>query len=158
MVETNLHPLSNTGVPGLPVQGGADVNVNLALEFNFSSLMYTVNGVTFAPPTVPVLLQILSGARTAQELLPKGSVYTLPRNKVIEISIPEISTGAPVSPYLPIWRKYTDASQHPFHMHGVRSASSCDNILNWFCVRSICLMLSEVQGVLITTTRTLYVL
>ncbi|KAJ3529376.1 hypothetical protein NMY22_g9023 [Coprinellus aureogranulatus] len=55
----------------------------------------------------------MSGAKTAQELLPAGSVYTLPRNKVVELSIPGGSTGQP----------------HPFHLHGhafsvVRSAGS----------------------------------
>jgi iron transport multicopper oxidase len=52
---------------------------------------------TFTPPTVPVLLQILSGAQLAQDLLPSGSVYSLPRNKVIEVSIPGGAPGAPVS-------------------------------------------------------------
>lgn len=51
---------------------------------------------TFLPPSVPVLLQILSGAKAAQDLLPSGSVYTLPPNKVIEISIPGGTPGAPV--------------------------------------------------------------
>lgn len=51
---------------------------------------------TFVPPTAPVLLQVLSGAQAAQDLLPSGSVYTLPPNKVIEISIPGGAPGAPV--------------------------------------------------------------
>jgi hypothetical protein len=50
---------------------------------------------TFIPPNMPVLLQILSGV-PAQDLLPSGSVYTLPPNKVIEVSIPGGSPGAPV--------------------------------------------------------------
>lgn len=97
MVETNLHPLSNPGAPGVPTPGAADVNINLDIEFLFSSLHFTVNGATFAPPTLPVLLQILSGAHTAQDLLPAGSVYVLPPNKVIELSIPGGSIGSPVS-------------------------------------------------------------
>ena len=43
---------------------------------------------SFQPPTAPALLQILSGAQAAQDLLPSGSYYSLPPNKVIEISIP----------------------------------------------------------------------
>jgi iron transport multicopper oxidase len=97
MVETNLHPLTNPGAPGVPTPGAADVNINLDIEFVFSTLHFTVNGATFAPPTLPVLLQILSGVQTAQDLLPTGSVYVLPPNKVIELSIPGGSVGSPVS-------------------------------------------------------------
>lgn len=91
--ETDLHPLTNPKAPGKPFIGGADVNINLALALNTSNAsnpLFTVNGASFVPPTVPVLLQILSGAQTAQDLLPNGSVYTLPKNKVIEITIPAI--------------------------------------------------------------------
>lgn len=55
---------------------------------DFPAGYFAVNGATFKPPSVPVLLQILSGAQDAASLLPSGSVYSLPRNKVIEISIP----------------------------------------------------------------------
>jgi len=113
LVETNLHPLVNTGAPGKPFPGGADVNINLNLSVNLTSTRFFVNGVSFVPPTVPVLLQVLSGAKTAQELLPPGSVYVLPRNKVVEVSIPGGVIGGP----------------HPFHLHGqtfdvVRSAGN----------------------------------
>lgn len=111
--ETNLHPLLNPGAPGIAKPGAADVNLNLAIAFDFTKLKFTVNGATFVPPTAPVLLQILSGARTAQQLLPPGSVYVLPPNKVIEISIPGGTVGSP----------------HPFHLHGhafdvIRSSGS----------------------------------
>ncbi|KAF8237984.1 laccase 2 precursor [Tricholoma matsutake] len=113
MLETNLHPLENPGAPGQPRQGGADVTLNLNIAYNFTSSTYTMNGATFNPPPAPVLLQILSGARSAHDLLPPGSIYPLPPNKVIEVSIPGIAKGAP----------------HPFHLHGhhfdvVRSAGS----------------------------------
>ncbi|KAF7368336.1 Laccase I [Mycena venus] len=106
LVENNLHPLVKTPVPGAPHPGGADMNLNLVITLNTS-------GSSFIPPTAPVLLQILSGAHTAQELMPKGSIYELPPNKVIEVSIPGGSPGAP----------------HPFHLHGhnffvVRSAGN----------------------------------
>lgn len=96
MLETNLHPLSNPGAPGVPTLGAADVNINLDIQFPFTDLKFKVNGATFIPPTVPVLQQIISGAQTAQDLLPPGSVYVLPPNKVIEISIPGGSIGSPV--------------------------------------------------------------
>ncbi|KAH6899593.1 laccase 2 precursor [Coprinopsis sp. MPI-PUGE-AT-0042] len=111
--EANLHPLTNPAAPGLAVQGGADVNINLGIVFDFASLSFQVNGATFSQPPVPVMLQIMSGAQTAQDLLPAGSVYTLPSNSVIELSMPGGSTGSP----------------HPIHLHGhefavVRSAGS----------------------------------
>ena len=97
MLETNLHPLSNPGAPGKPKLGDADVNLNLNIGVNISTDLFTVNNASFTPPTVPVLLQILSFAQNAQNLLPTGDVYVLPRNKVIEISIPGGSPGSPVS-------------------------------------------------------------
>ncbi|KAJ7724388.1 laccase [Mycena metata] len=111
--ESDLHPLVATPVPGTAVAGGVDVALNLVISLNFTTVTFEVNGVEFIPPTAPVLLQILSGAHTAAELLPNGSIYTLPPNSVVEISIPGGTTGAP----------------HPFHLHGhnfwvVRSAGS----------------------------------
>ncbi|KAG6907930.1 hypothetical protein DXG01_006860 [Tephrocybe rancida] len=101
--ESELRPLLlDARAPGAPYPGGADVNINLDIGVNFQTLKFLMNNVSFAPPSVPVLLQILSGAKTAQELMPSGSVYTLPRNKVIEITIPGGSPGGP----------------HPFHLHG----------------------------------------
>jgi iron transport multicopper oxidase len=98
LMESNLHPLENPGAPGLPHVGGADVLLNLQLSLVVDSTgpHFLINNATFAPPSVPVLLQILNGARKATDLLPKGSVYTLPPNKVIEISIP--TAGAPGGP------------------------------------------------------------
>jgi iron transport multicopper oxidase len=113
LLETNLHPLTNPAAPGIAGLGNADVKINLDVLFDFTSLKFKVNGATFDEPNVPVLLQILSGANTPQSLLPAGSVYVLPSNKVIEISMPGGSTGSP----------------HPIHLHGhafsvVRSAGS----------------------------------
>ncbi|KAJ7438264.1 laccase 2 precursor [Mycena galericulata] len=112
MLETALHPLVPTPVPGQPFPGGADVVLNLAIALT-ANFTFTFGGASFVPPTAPVLLQILSGAQSAQDLLPSGSVYTLPPNKVVEISIPGGSVGAP----------------HPIHLHGhnffvVRSAGN----------------------------------
>nr|AEP71394.1 laccase 1 [Trametes gibbosa]AEQ28163.1 laccase 1 [Trametes gibbosa] len=113
--EVDLHPLTPMPVPGEPVAGGVDKPLNMA--FNFNGTSFFINGASFEPPTVPVLLQILSGAQTAQELLPSGSVYVLPSNASIEISFPA-TAAAPGAP-------------HPFHLHGhtfavVRSAGSTE--------------------------------
>lgn len=101
LMEASLQPLTNLAAPGLPNVNGADVSINLDIVFDFASLKFKVNGATFDEPTVPVLLQILSGTPPAS-LLPAGSVYTLPPNKVIQISMPGGSTGSPVSPEAPI--------------------------------------------------------
>ncbi|KAK7443258.1 laccase, multicopper oxidase, benzenediol:oxygen oxidorectuctase [Stygiomarasmius scandens] len=111
LVEANLVPLENPGAPGQPEIGGVDLALNLDLTFTGTN--FEINGVEFVPPTVPVLLQILSGAQSANDLLPTGSVYNLPLNSTIEISMPAGVVGGP----------------HPFHLHGhvfdvVRSAGS----------------------------------
>ncbi|PSR82561.1 hypothetical protein PHLCEN_2v5994 [Hermanssonia centrifuga] len=111
--ELDLIPLENPAAPGDPVIGGVDYALNLNLVFDGATLKFQINGVTFVPPTVPVLLQILSGAQTAQDLLPAGSVYSLPSASSIELSLPAGAAGGP----------------HPFHLHGhafsvVRSAGS----------------------------------
>ncbi|KAJ6582112.1 multicopper oxidase/laccase [Mycena capillaripes] len=126
LVETALHPLVRTPVPGKPFPGGADVTLNLNIVLNTTTFKFQINGATFVPPTVPVLLQILSGAQAAQDLLPPGSVYTLPPNKVIEISIPGGSLGAP----------------HPFHLHGhnfhvIRSAGNSTYNFNDPVIRDV---------------------
>ena len=97
LAESNLHPLENPGAPGQPHIGGADVLINLDLRMTRNpTIQYFVNNATYKSPSTPVLLQILSGARKASDLLPTGSVYTLPPNKVIEVSIP--AHGAPGGP------------------------------------------------------------
>ncbi|TFK34056.1 laccase [Crucibulum laeve] len=118
--ETSLRPLERPGAPGRPVIGGVDRAINLAMGFNQQDLTFTINGASFVPPDKPVLLQLVSGARPAQDLLPAGSVYYLKRNQVVELSIPGGAVGGP----------------HPFHLHGhtfdvVRSAgSSATNFAN----------------------------
>nr|AFI41890.1 laccase 3 [Steccherinum murashkinskyi] len=109
--EVNLRPFTFTPVPGQPHAGGADYVKNLL--FTFSGGKFAIDGTSFVPPTVPVLLQILSGAQTAQDLLPTGSIIELPPNQVIEFSMPGGVVGG----------------GHPIHLHGhnfwvVRSAGS----------------------------------
>ncbi|KAH9478529.1 Laccase-2 [Psilocybe cubensis] len=113
LIEANLRPLYNPAAPGIPRPGAADVNIKLDVTYNEQTRKFFINNATFTEVRVPVLLQILSGARAASDLLPKGVVYSLPPNKVIEISMPGGSTGSP----------------HPMHLHGhdfsvVRSAGS----------------------------------
>ncbi|KAG2108567.1 laccase [Suillus cothurnatus] len=100
LLESNLHAFINPGAPGIPEYGKADINLNLVVK-NTGGI-YSVNGVVYKPPTVPVLLQILSGAQQATDLLPTGSVYVLDANKVVELTIPAVNIGGP----------------HPIHIHG----------------------------------------
>lgn len=98
LLETNLHPLTSPAAPGPAVPAASSNGLVMPLAFNmsFDAGAFLVNGVAFDPPSVPVLLQILNGA-PAQNLLPTGSVYVLPPNTVIEVTIPGGTTGAPVS-------------------------------------------------------------
>ncbi|KAF7796438.1 hypothetical protein EIP86_007615 [Pleurotus ostreatoroseus] len=115
--ETDLHPLVDPAAPGKPFPGGADKAIPLNLTLDVATKTFFINNATYNPPNLPVLLQILSGAKTAQELLPPGAVYTLPKNSVIELTInPGTALGGP----------------HPFHLHGhtfsvIRSANSTHN-------------------------------
>ncbi|TCD66597.1 laccase, multicopper oxidase, benzenediol:oxygen oxidorectuctase [Steccherinum ochraceum] len=111
--ETDLHPLESLGVPGHPVLGGVDFAKNLEFGLDLNIGRFLVNNVSFSPPSVPVLLQVLSGAQQPQDLLPQGSVIPIPKNAAIEITMPG---GIP-------------GGGHPFHLHGhkfavVRSAGS----------------------------------
>ena len=58
-----------------------------------------MNNVTYESPTVPILLQILSGV-PVRDLLPAGSIYPLRRDESVELYIPAGAPGGPVSPIL----------------------------------------------------------
>ena len=101
--------------PGTSGNGNADVNLNLEFAFDGTDLAFTVNGEAYESPSLPVLLQLLSGEYSAGELLPEGSIYYLNKNEVIELSMPAGVAGGP----------------HPFHLHGhtfdiVRAAGQDD--------------------------------
>ncbi|KAG2069791.1 laccase [Suillus decipiens] len=98
--ETNLHALVNPAAPGIPEYGAADINLNLQVA-NINGIFF-VNNVSFAAPTVPVLMQILSGAQEATDLMPNGSVIVLEANKVVELTLSTTGPGGP----------------HPIHLHG----------------------------------------
>ncbi|KAK1229545.1 laccase, multicopper oxidase, benzenediol:oxygen oxidorectuctase [Marasmius sp. AFHP31] len=102
--ESDLHPheSENPGAPGEPFPGGVDHAIHL--HFSTSSNHFAVNDVEFESPSLPVLLQVLNGEATSpQSLMPKGSVYELPVNSTIEISM----SGGGVKGF-----------DHPIHLHG----------------------------------------
>lgn len=96
LLESHLHALENPGALGLPFKGGADVVLDFNFTVDLTIPQFFVNGASFVPPTVPVLLQILSGAHTATDLLPAGNVYLLPKNKVIEVTLHGMTLAGPV--------------------------------------------------------------
>ena len=48
-------------------RNGRNLN-NLNIKLHFSTLQFKVNDATFKFPTVPVLLQIMNGVKTAEKL------------------------------------------------------------------------------------------
>ncbi|KAG6865245.1 hypothetical protein C0991_004126 [Blastosporella zonata] len=87
---------------GRPILGGAHIVVPIRQRYHEDTKLFDINNVTFKPPSVPVLLQILNGTYEAEDLLPKGSVYTLKANSVVELQFHGLTRGGP----------------HPFHLHG----------------------------------------
>ena len=59
-----------------------------------------MNNASYQNPSVPILLQILSGAKTVHDLVPSGSIYGLKRGEVVQLTIPAGVVGGPVSPRL----------------------------------------------------------
>jgi len=96
LLEHNLHALEDPAAPGLPERGGADVSLNLVNVWD-DNTRYLINGYTYTPPSTPVLLQILNGQLNPYDLQPQGSIYALPANKTIELSIPGGQPEGPVS-------------------------------------------------------------
>jgi len=100
MLETNLHPYVHTPVPGRARPGGADYNLNLNITLvtpgDPQLPFYTVQGKQFIPSLEkPILLQLLRGV-APENLMTQGSIFKLPANKVVELSIPGGSAGSPV--------------------------------------------------------------
>ncbi|KAF8553011.1 Cupredoxin [Imleria badia] len=69
---------------------------------NMTDFNFLINGAQYIPPSIPILLQILNGAVSPWQIEPKGSVYTLPKVRLIEITFSPKNPGRP----------------HPFHLHG----------------------------------------
>ncbi|KAF5348571.1 hypothetical protein D9756_009656 [Leucocoprinus leucothites] len=97
LLDQQMHPIAQEG-PGKLGDGPPDVHITLNIA-QPNPPFFDINGISYISPTVPVLLQILSGAKKPQDLLPSEQVFVVPKNALIEVNIP--GTGA-----------------HPFHLHG----------------------------------------
>ncbi|KAF8583894.1 multicopper oxidase [Ramaria rubella] len=112
LLEQDLAALIDPGSPG------GDVPPDVGFEMIITQPnppFFEINGISFEPPAVPALLQILSGASSPNDFLPHENMVLLPQNAIVEVSIP--GTGA-----------------HPIHLHGhafdvIRSSNS--NVTNF---------------------------
>jgi hypothetical protein len=82
--------------------------------------------------SLPVVLKILGGTASCQDLLPKGSVDALPRNKVVELSLPT-SGGPLVAPYVLL---YTNGCKASLHLHGEYDLGKPADLIHSASVRS----------------------
>ncbi|KAJ7318522.1 laccase [Mycena albidolilacea] len=98
-----MHPIASEG-PGTLGSGPPDLAVTLNIA-QPNAPFFDINGVSYLSPSLPVLLQLLSGASKPQDFLPSEQLLSyhcgilLPPNSIVDISIPGIG-------------------DHPFHLHG----------------------------------------
>jgi iron transport multicopper oxidase len=123
LVEANMTPRVVTPAPGTPDVNAPDVfKLNMAYTLNFSDFQFEMNGNETHLPSVPTLLQIMSGAQKAQDALAPGQYISIPANSVVQLSFP----GADPAP----------TTRHSIHLHGhpfavIRSAGQADyNFVN----------------------------
>ncbi|KAF9266465.1 putative laccase 1d precursor [Marasmius fiardii PR-910] len=95
--DAQMHPIAQEH-PGKLGAGPPDIAFTLNIS-QPNPPFFDINGISYISPTVPVLLQILSGAGKPEDFLPSEQILPITRNATIEVSIP--GTGA-----------------HPFHLHG----------------------------------------
>ncbi|KAF7325605.1 putative Laccase-1 [Mycena kentingensis (nom. inval.)] len=80
--------------------GSGPPDLDIVLNISQPNLpLFDINGISYQSPSLPVLLQLLSGAAKPTDFIPSEQVFILGKNQIIDISIP--GTGA-----------------HPFHLHG----------------------------------------
>lgn len=116
--EANLVPLTDPAAPGTAVAGGADkvFNLTFAAFTDSTEHGWTVNGVKYVPPTLPTLLQILSGATSSSDFATSENTLIIEHGDVVEVNI----FGVP---------------NHPWHLHGhtfsvVKGATGSVNYVN----------------------------
>ena len=89
---------SEDGIVNKRLLGPTDTSyiLNFTKDMSLDSYNFLVNGFQYTPPTIPVLLQIMSGWKP-NELKPLESIIPLDTDKVIEIVFNIDSPGRPAS-------------------------------------------------------------
>ncbi|KAJ7890149.1 laccase 3 [Mycena olivaceomarginata] len=81
-----MHPIASEG-PGNLGSGPADLAVTLNIA-QPNAPFFDINGISYLFSSLPVLLQLLSGAAKPTDFLPSEQVIILKPNAIIDISIP----------------------------------------------------------------------
>ncbi|KXN80855.1 Laccase-2 [Leucoagaricus sp. SymC.cos] len=100
LLDTEMHPIAQLK-PGSLGNGTADKLITLNIDNTVNPPFFDINGISYVSPTIPVLLQMLSGAKQPADFLPSEQVFILPKNSIIDIKFPKPSS-----------------TLHPFHLHG----------------------------------------
>jgi len=132
---------SETKPPARLLKEDPDVRLNVVMyKNNWTDYNFLINGIEYTSPSVPVLLQIMNGARS-WEIDPRESVYLLPRDMVVEITFHVDNTpGRPVSTVSMLHRTrhlIPFGHQHPFHLHGVGGSIHSDILFIETCNSTI---------------------
>ncbi|KAJ7820957.1 laccase [Mycena leptocephala] len=92
-----MHPIASEG-PGNLGSKPADKTIVLSITQD-NAPFFDINGISYLSPSLPVLLQLLSGASKPSDFLPSEQLLLLPPNSIVDIAIPGVG-------------------DHPFHLHG----------------------------------------
>ncbi|KAJ7676837.1 laccase 17 [Mycena polygramma] len=114
--EYQLKTLINPGAPG----GSAPADHVIDLQFGTAGPgLWQINGISYAPPSLPTLLKMINGGGTAANYTTPEHTFILKQNEVVELRIHGSANGI----------------THPFHLHGhafdiVQSSSGPVNYKN----------------------------
>ncbi|KAF7291435.1 Laccase 17 [Mycena indigotica] len=116
MEEYQLQTLINPGAPG--GSGPADHVIDLTFG-TLGSGIWDINGIAYASPRLPTLLQIINGATNASDFTTSEHTIILKPDEVVELRIQGSNHGI----------------THPFHLHGhvfdvVKGISGPTNYVN----------------------------
>ncbi|KAH6897942.1 laccase 10 [Coprinopsis sp. MPI-PUGE-AT-0042] len=89
ILRADLRSLLDPAAPG----GSGPADENIVFNIGLTD-MFTMNGASWTSPDSPVLVQIMNGVPAA-DLVPAGALRTLPRNAVVEVSIPGFEIAGP---------------------------------------------------------------
>ncbi|KAJ7249604.1 putative laccase 1d precursor [Mycena rebaudengoi] len=81
-----------SGPPGVPP-------IRLEIDKDSAAPFFRINNISYLSPSLPVLLQLLSGAAKPTDFIPSEQVIVLPKNTIVDVTIP-------------------NNASHPFHLHG----------------------------------------